>query len=488
MELGDYIRAIRRHWMIVVALVLSGLIASGMMSLFTPPTYTARAQLFVSTQSSGTVAELQQGNSFSQARVQSYVKTATTPEVLQPAIEMLGIDAVPAELSPKISASADANTVLISISAQDESPIHAAALAQAVAVSLISAVDRLETPTQGGSSPVKLSVVTPAVAPSAPSAPNMKLNLLSGLAIGAVLGIGWALFRTRFDTKIRSEEDLKRITDAAVLGGIAYDNDAQKKPLLTQAAHQSPRAESFRQIRTNLQFANIDSTSNTLLITSSLPGEGKSTTATNLAIALAEAGQRVVLVDADLRRPMVATYLGLEGSAGLTTALVTSTPVENLLQPWGVNELFVLTSGSIPPNPSELLGSAAMTDLLLELSTSFDAVILDAPPLIPVTDAAVLAEKVGNVALVLGTSKIRNQDLVKSLAALRLVDAKVRGVILNLLPTKGPDAYAYTYYSYHSDQKPQGSRKGSRKNLSGSHLRSTKRSVSHSSEYQDSVN
>lgn len=470
--------------MLVVALMLVGLMAAGLASILTPPTYTARAQLFVSTQSSGTVAELQQGNSFSQARVLSYVKTATTPEVLQPAIETLDVGTTPSELSQRVTASADANTVLISISAQDGSPVQAAALAQAVAESLVTAVERLETPAQGGVSPVRLSIVTPAEAPSAPSAPNTKLNLLFGLTAGAGLGMAWVVLRARFDTKIRGESELRRITETPLLGGIAYDVDAQKKPLLTQTAHQSPRAESFRQIRTNLQFANVDSISKTLLVTSSLPGEGKSTTATNLAIALAESGQRVVLVDADLRRPSVAAYLGLESSAGLTTALVNSAPLEELLQPWGEHKLYVLTSGRIPPNPSELLGSDAMSNLLNELTVLFDAVIIDAPPLIPVTDAAVLAEKVSSVVVVVGAGKLRTQDLAKSLRALDLVKAEIKGMILNLLPTKGPDAYEYSYYSYQSDENPRTARKSSRNHLSGSHLKA-KRSGNASRQYSD---
>ena len=218
-----------------------------------------------------------------------------------------------------------------------------------------------------------------------------------------------------------------------------------------------------------MQFANIDSHSGTLLVTSSMPGEGKSTTATNLAIALAEAGQRVALVDADLRRPMVATYLGLEGNAGLTTALLGSSNVEDLLQPWGQYDLHVLTSGVIPPNPSELLGSEAMSKLLSQLSGTFDAVILDAPPLIPVTDAAVLAQQVGGVVVVVGSGKIRTRDLEKSLEALKLVDAKIRGVILNMLPTKGPDAYASSYYSYESRQNTNKADKSSPNGANGRH-------------------
>lgn len=487
LELKDYLRIARRNWMLLVCFPLLGVLAAALLVLTVPQTYTSTTQLFVATQSSGAVSELQVANTFSQARVQSYVQTVKTPAVLQPVIAELGLDESPAQLAARIDASAERDTVLIKISASDSSPVGAAAIAQATGQNLIKTVTDLETPSGGMSSPVKMTVVTPAVAPSSAASPAINLYLFLGLLGGFAIAIAVAAGRTIFDTKIRGEGEVARISDAPILGGIAFDDDATKKPLLTQAGHQSPRAESFRQIRTNMRFANIDSLSSTTLVTSSLPGEGKSTTATNLAIALAEAGQRVVLVDADLRRPSVAKYLGLEGNAGLTTALVGSARVDELLQPWGEHELYVLTAGEIPPNPSELLGSDAMSRLLDELSASFDAVILDAPPLIPVTDAAVMAQKVGSVVMVVGAGRIRTQDLAKSLSALDLVNAKLRGVILNMLPTKGPDAYAYSYYSYESSGVMEKTKKSRRNNVSGSHLKASRRAINLSPEFENTL-
>lgn len=446
MDLRDYLRILRHNVILVISATLLGLLAGGAASVLVKPTYTSETQLFVAIQSSGSVTDLQQGNTFSQARVQSYVKTVATPVVLQPAIDSLGLDLTADELSRRVSATTDLNTVLIKITVADDSPVQAAATAQAVANSLIKAVDGLEKPKTGGSSPVSLSIITPAEAPSAPSAPNTRLNLLLGLVIGLALGIGAAVLRSTLDTRIRGEADLRQVTTAPLLGRIAFDGDAARNPLLTQAAPQSQRAESYRQLRTNLQFANISGRAQTVLISSSLPGEGKSTTAANLAIALAQAGQSVCLIDADLRRPMISEYLGLDRNAGLTTALVGAVDVNDVLQPWGDDNLYVLTSGQIPPNPSELLGSEEMKDLISRLELVFNAVIIDAPPLLPVTDAAVLSQHVGGVVVVVGAQKLRQQDLKKSLDALEMVDAKIMGVILNRVPGKGPDAYAYGYY------------------------------------------
>lgn len=447
LELGDYLRILRRNWIVVVSCALMGLLVSGLASVLTKPNYVSQTELFVALQNSASVAELQQGNVFTQARVQSYVETVDTPLVLQPVIDSLSLDITPSSLAKKITANSDAKTVIISISVTDESPVRAAAIAQAVGASLVRTIDELERPSGPGPSPVKLSIVTPAISPITPSAPNVRLNLVLGVLGGTALGAVITVLRSILDTRVRGEADLRRTTSAPLLGGISFDPEATTKPLITQAAPQSPRAESFRQLRTNLQFAHVSHQSKTVLVTSSLPGEGKSTTATNLAIALAQAGQSVALVDADLRRPMVGEYLGLERNVGLTTVLVGRTDLEDALQPWGQDNLYVLASGQVPPNPSELLGSQAMRELLLRLESSFDAVIIDAPPLLPVTDSAVLAQLVGGVVLVVGSQKVRSTDLEKSLAALEMVDADLLGIVLNRLPVKGPDAYAYTYYS-----------------------------------------
>lgn len=438
----------RRNWLLIVTFTLLGLLGGGAGNLAVAPTYTAETQLFVAIQNSGSVQELQQGNTFSQARVQSYVKTVTTPAVLQPAIDSLGLDSTAAQLADRVKAGTDLNTVLIKISVTDKSPVQAAAITQAIAASLVDVVESLEQPKTGGSSPVRLSIIAPATAPASPSSPNTKLNLGLGVLLGLTVGLGTAILRSLLDNRIRGEADLQHVTAAPLLGRIAFEPSAASSPLLTQSPSQSPRAESFRQLRTNLQFANAAGQAKTIVVTSSLPGEGKSTTAANIAIALSEAGQSVCLVDADLRRPMINEYLGLERNAGLTTALIGNADLDELLQPWGDSNLFVLTSGQIPPNPSELLGSDGMKALLVRLEDIFDAVIVDAPPLLPVTDAAVLSRHADGVILVVGTEKVKRQDLQKSIDTLALVDTNLMGIVLNRLPTKGPDAYTYSYYSY----------------------------------------
>lgn len=425
-----------------------GVLAAGLVSLIATPTYTAHTKLFVAIQGSGTVTELQQGNTFSQARVQSYVQTVETPVVLQPVIESLGLSMTPAELATQIEASAELDTVLINIAVSDQSPVLSAAIAQAVADSLIDTVGNLESSDAGGSSPIRLSVVTPASAPVSPASPNVQLNVTLGFLLGLACGVGIALVRSGLDTRVRGEDDLRKVTDASVLGTVAFDANATKRPLLTHVDPQSPRAESFRQVRTNLDFARVGHSFKSVLITSSVPGEGKSITAANLAITMAQSGQSVVLIEADLRRPMISQYLGLERDAGLTTALVGAASLDDLLQPWGPDRLSVLAAGVLPPNPSELLGSEAMNKLIADLESRFDAVIIDAPPLLPVTDAAVLAQRAAGVILIVDSQQIKAAQLGRAVSALEMVGASITGVVMNKVPAKGPDAYTYGYSGY----------------------------------------
>ncbi|MET0887058.1 MAG: polysaccharide biosynthesis tyrosine autokinase, partial [Mycetocola sp.] len=265
---------------------------------------------------------------------------------------------------------------------------------------------------------------------------------------GLAVGLGAALLREALDNRVRNERDVELITTAPVIGGIAFDPKAKQRPLIVHVDPRSPRAESFRTLRTNLSFLDVGAQGRMFVVTSSVQSEGKSTTAANLAISLADAGARVLLVDADLRRPKVAEYMGIEGGAGLTDVLIGRAELLDVVQPWGKSKLFVLPAGKIPPNPSELLGSKSMADMMDLFRREFDAVIFDAPPLLPVTDAAILAKGVGGAIVVVAAGRTHKNQLRGAVSALENVDAHVAGVVLTMLPTKGPDAYGYGRYGY----------------------------------------
>jgi capsular exopolysaccharide synthesis family protein len=448
-ELNDYIRILRKSWILIIVLALVGVASAAAFSLLQTPQYSATSKVFVSTQSSGSVADLAQGNAFTVQRVNTYSDLATTPIVLLPVIAELELNTSEGALANVISVAAPLNTSIIEISVADADPVLAADIANATAESLTQVVDRIETPaTEDATSAVKLTLVQQAIVPGTPVSPNVPLNIALGLLIGLAVGIGLAVLRQVLDTRIRNERDVESVTDAAIIGGIVYDPKAANRPLIVQDDPRSPRAESFRTLRTNLQFLDVGQGGRSFIVTSSIQSEGKSTTTANLAIALADSGVRVLLVDADLRRPKVASYMGLEGSVGLTDVLIGRVALDDVVQEWGRGKLSVLPAGTVPPNPSELLGSAAMGRLIVELRSKFDVVLFDTPPLLPVTDAAILSRFVGGVILVVAAGRANRHHVGGAISALENVGSKVSGIVLTMLPTKGPDAYGYGRYGY----------------------------------------
>ncbi|MCU1438789.1 MAG: chromosome partitioning protein [Naasia sp.] len=401
----------------------------------------------VQTSETSTTGDLAQGTSFAQQKVRSYVDVVTSPRVLTPVLDELGLDMTPAGLAALVEASSPLNTVLIDIVVENEDPALAAELANAVGESFSSVVvNDLESPTGGGPSLVKMETIAPAVAAAAPVFPNIPLNLALGLLVGLALGVGAAVLRSVLDTRIHGPHDVEAIAGHPIIGGISLDPGAKKRPLIVHVDPRNPRAESFRALRTNLQFVNIEGGPRSIVVTSSLPGEGKSTTTANLAIAMAETGAKVAIIDGDLRLPRLADYMGLEGAVGLTDVLIGRVQLADVLQRWGKGFLFVLPAGRVPPNPSELLGSAAMVRVLKQLTDQFDYVLIDAPPLLPVTDAAVLSKFTGGALVITAAGRTKKGELAAALRSLEQLGSRVLGVVMTMLPTKGPDSYGYGNY------------------------------------------
>ena len=448
MELRDYITVLRKGWVLILVLALVGVAAAAGFSLIKKPVYSASAQVFVSTETSGSASDLAQGNTFTQQRVLTYSNLVSTPIVLLPVISSLKLDMTAEELAPMVTATAPTSTTLISISVDDTDPVQAADIANATSQSLTNVVQDIEATDANGTSTVKLTRVKQAQVPSKPVSPNVPVNVALGLLVGLALGVGIAVLRETLDNRVRTELDVEKISDKPVVGGIAYDSKASERPLIVQVDPRSPRAESFRTLRTNLQFLDLGTGSRTFVMTSSMQSEGKSTTVSNLAIALDSAGFRVILIDADLRRPRVAEYMDVDGSAGLTDVLIGRATLEDVAHPWGRGNMVVLPSGAIPPNPSELLGSRAMQDLITHLEQQFDYVLFDAPPLLPVTDAAILAKKASGAILAVASGKTHKGQLAAAVASLENVGAPIAGFVITMMPVKGPGAYGYGRYGY----------------------------------------
>lgn len=449
MTLHGFVRLIRQSWLIIVITTIALGSVGALVALVSPPVYRSSSQLFVSIQTSAPdVSDLAQGNSAAQQKVNSYVQVVHSASVLQPVIDQLKLSTTVPELAERITATADVNSVLIDISVDGGDADRVQRIAAAVTTSFIAEVtERLERPVDGGPSLVRIEVVQPATTPGPPVAPRLSSSLALGLAFGLTLGVVLAGLRQTLDTKIRTSEDVARTTDSPLLGSIGFDPSVSRTPLIVQSDPQSPRAEAFRSLRTNVQFVALDGGRRSITVTSAVPSEGKSTTAANLAIAMAENGARVVLVDADLRRPRVAELMGVDGSAGLTDVLIGRAELDDVVVPWGRGGLRVLPAGQIPPNPSELLGSEGMHALLEVLLEQADSIIIDAPPVLPVTDAAILARITGGAVLVSAVGRTTGKQLGATLDTLVGAGGKVLGVVMTMVPSRRrtPEASYYRY-------------------------------------------
>jgi succinoglycan biosynthesis transport protein ExoP len=449
-ELRDYLEALRRAWLSVVIIAVATLGAAAAVTYVITPQYTATTRLFFGVQGGVSGSDLANGSTFTEKQMSSYAQVSTSPLVLNQVIKQLGLAVTADELAQQIVAKAPADTVILEISATDVDPAQSARIANSIGGYLASVAGDLSPARQDGSQAVRATILATAIPPVVPSSPNLLSNLIRGLALGLAVGIGVALLRRALDTKIRTEQDVQAVTDSSVLGVVPFDSGAPTHPVVMHDDALGARSEAVRRLRTNLQFVDIANETKSIVITSSIPGEGKSTTAVNLAVSLADAGLRVLLIDADLRRPSIAEYLGLEGQVGLTTVLIGRAEVADVVQPWQGSSLDILPAGQVPPNPSELLGSTAMSALLGTLAESYDLVLLDSSPLLPVTDAAVLSRLSGGALVVVGVDQIHRAQLRDAMESLTTVGVNVLGMVLNKVDRR--DVSPYTYYTSYSSK------------------------------------
>ncbi|OQA45469.1 MAG: Tyrosine-protein kinase YwqD [Chloroflexi bacterium ADurb.Bin325] len=308
-----------------------------------------------------------------------------------------------------------------------------------------------------------LQIVEPAELPTAPVGPNKGMTILLAAAIGFLLAAGAAYGLEYLDDTIKHPDDIHKTFDLTTLGAVpAIKPTTDGDMFVFSAEGQSAAVEAYRVLRTNLQFAAVGRPLRALMITSPAPSEGKTLTASNLAAALAQAGKRVILVDADLHRPRLHRLFKLRNNIGLTSALLEDAPdLDALLQPAALPGLSVLTSGPLPPNPAELLGAAAMHKLAERLKARADMVIFDTPPVMVLADAAVLGSQVDGVLMVFTAGATRREMARQAIAALQQVNARIVGALLNRVPARAGGYYYYYYYDRY------GSRYGDRHNHDG---------------------
>ena len=306
-------------------------------------------------------------------------------------------------------------------------------------------------------------IVDGARAPLGPIEPNIPRNLLFAFVLGSATGVGLAFLLEGLDNTIRTTEQAQMISGLAPLGMIPLGSKSAREgpnpkrlviasskeavELVTQVRPQSQMAESYRALRTSLLLSNLGSPPKVIMVTSALPQEGKTTTSINCAVVLAQKGVRVLLIDADLRRPSIHKTLGMGPRTGLSNVLTGSTTVDQAITRTTVlPNLYVLPAGTPPPNPAELLASSNMRDVLEKLCEQYDHIIIDTPPSLSVTDAVVLSPRADAVVLVIRSGQTTKQALRRSRDILAQVNAKVVGVLLNAVDLSSPDYYYYYEY------------------------------------------
>jgi len=428
------VTSVLKRWPTIVVATLLGVGVATFAASQATPHYTSHADILISP------PEEQSTSAPAERTVASYAEVLGSRVIASSVVQALSLDRSVRSVDEDLTATVVDGTAVLRVTATSTDAAESARLGQAAVTGFAQWLKDQKTT-------LTASVVADAVAPTRASSPSHARWRVVGGLVGLLLGVLVATIRQRADRSIRTPAELERITGAPVLGAIAFDRAAVQTPLITSLGTHHPRFEAVRILRTNLQFVDIDQAHKVITVTSSVAGEGKSTTACNLAIALAQTGVRVALVEGDLRRPRVSEYLGLERTVGLTTVLVGRVALEAALQQAPTPGLDVLTSGALPPNPSEILQTSAMSSIIADLRQAYDIVLIDAPPLLPVTDASLLASISDGALLVVRHGETGSEAVAGAVSRLGAVGARLLGTVLSMAPVKelARTGYGYGY-------------------------------------------
>lgn len=469
MTLSGLLSIIRKHVITIAVTFVVTVAAVCGLTAISPVKYTTTTQLFATyndvSGDQSNVNEQNSGSSYIMSQIKSYPTLTTTQAVLQPVIDELDLDTSTGALGKDISVTNPANTAFINISVTGTDPAQATDIANAVARSLSNVVEKSLYAT-GSRSAVKLSIVQPAVRPTAPSSPNWKFNILIGIVGGLILGVLVALFKDLLSKRIEDDDEIGEYLDAPIVGRIPEDDQLNETSPAVIGQPGSPIAEDFRRIRTNLSFiAPVDGTNCRLIvITSTGASEGKTTMSVNVAAALAENGAKVLLIDADLRHPSVAKKLDIDGSAGLAHVLSGQASVKDVVQRYWKGNLHIMPAGPKPPNASTLLNSPIMVELLNNAMQQYDYVIVDTAPMVVANDAIIFVRRGGSLVMVCRRDRTLKHDLREINEELATLDLSVTGVIFNCAKDnkKGGGYGNYYYYYYSDNDSDKGKKRGRR--------------------------
>lgn len=453
MTIEEFLRMLLRNALLLIITLGIGLAAGFGYSYTIAPTYQASAKGFVKDATGA--GEDGEDQKYSQA--QFYLPLFNTRAVGEAIQEKTGIAADPDTLSGTLTASIDPNAPILTVIATANTPEDARAIANASVEAVSDEAGKLNSGYRNGLAMYETSTGSQQIGP------NRKLYAAAGAALGLALGMLLAWLRNRNDSRVRTVDDIRSAVAVPALGVLPEAKDfTRKKDGLQPEPTTFQSREALRKLRTNLQFVDVDNPPRSVVVTSSAPAEGKSTVSVNLSRVMARSGRPTLLIDADLRRPVVAKELGLDGSVGLSQLLAGTVALDDVIQEVPGSSLLVLPAGKIPPNPSELLGSRRMRDLIHELSREH-FVVLDAPPVLAVTDAQLLSRHTDGAILVAVPGRTRVEGLTRAVEAIRHVAGNVLGVVMNRASSGrlnriayGDAEYGYSSYGYGSYSKKYG--------------------------------
>jgi capsular exopolysaccharide synthesis family protein len=508
LDLLGYLRVLRRRWWIALLVPLLGGGAAYVQARSQSPVYRSQTNLLVERTTAEELFALQGNGTDPTRALANQIRIIQSQDVHRRATQQLGFEA-------KVTASAAKDEDVITITGKATEKKRAADVANAYAAAYIanrvesarsenqvaqaeiqrqiddvqSQVRRIDagnpktidqttrsglvdtvTNLQAQLSRLKASsevttggvqILQKAPTPAVAFEPRPARSLALGLGIGLLLGLSFAFLIDYLDDTVKDKEDLARVTPdlpvLALIPRVQGWRNRRETMLISLERPNDPVAEAYRTLRTSIQFLGLDRSIKTIQVTSAVAGEGKTTTLANLAITLSRAGRRVVVVCCDLRHPRVHEFFGVSNGIGFTSVLLGDVPLAEALQKAGDSQIRLLASGPPPPNPSELLGSARTADVLDALKSQSDIVLLDCPPLLPVTDAAVLSHKVDATLLVVTAGSTTRGEYARSIETLKQVDAPLIGCVLN--GVSGSEQYGYRYgYYYRPEPEPRGGR------------------------------
>lgn len=471
--LADLIAMVRKHFVGALITCLVVVVATAAYTFLVPKKYEATAQLLamagqnIVDAGNSNAAQLSAGASYLNSQIATYPQLVKTEAVLQPVIDKLGLEETASDLAEQITATNPSNTMMVNITAETRDPQMSQDIANAVADSLSSQVSTNLKTLDKDKAPVTLSVVQEAQFPESQSSPKTKLFLAAGLVLGIILGVVYAVVRELLNTKVSSTQDARSILGTSAIGTVPDDEilDTTQPAIIAQP--NSIVAEEYRRIRTNLSFFNVDGEEGKgqlIVITSATPSEGKTTTATNTAVALAELGKKVLLIDADLRHPSVAEEMALNGRTGLVHILSGQLTPTDVVQSYWKPNLHILPAGKRPANASILLNSTTMTMLVEQAQTQYDYVIIDTAPMSVANDAVILGKLAQGVVMVVGKNRADKHELQENAEALRTAQVPILGYVLNFADPKKIHAHNYYYYSDDARARNTSRRRSSRSN------------------------